>query len=462
VSLWAIEVNDAGLQLVGPAGIRALEPGYALIHEEGVLTGRAARAQCRLRPRQTFTDFWRDLAVEALPDAAARGRSSAELASLQLGELWNLAAGDPGSTRAIFVVPGEFDRARLGVLLGAARAARIPVAGLVDSAVAAAQHRYPGWQLLHADIGLHHLRLTHLSQAEGVRRSRFELLPEAGLLPLRERWLRAIAERFIAETRYDPLHDGASEQQLHDQLDLWLNELRKVEGLELSLETASGTQATELPRRELLAASDAIYQSAVRWIGTRRAPGVPMVLQVSHRLAELPGVLEAFGRLEDTVLLTCPETAPAAGALARSDAICRRDGPALVVVLPVHEPPVSLERPASSRRASAAQSAASHVLYRGVAHAIASDGFRIGTGETAPGTGIRLAAPEPLAGISRRHCTLFYRDGELVLQDQSRYGTFVNEVRVAGELALRPGDVIRVGTPGVELQVIALVGSRAP
>jgi hypothetical protein len=364
---------------------------------------------------------------------------------------------DPAAQRVLLVVPGEFDRARLGVLLGAAQAAGLPVAGIVDSAVAASDRVYPGWQLLHLDIGLHHLRLTHVGQSDGVRRSRFEILPDAGLLALRERWLRAISERFIAETRFDPLHNAASEQQLHNRLDFWLFELRKADMLEVTVETPSGMHSVELPRRELLAATDPIYQSLVRWIGTRRAPGAPVVLQVRDRLAELPGVLAALERLEDTAIVRSSETAPGAGALAREDAIYRpQAAPVLVVQLPCHGPPVILPPPAR-RTSQPSGPRATHVVHRGLAHSVGKAGFAIGTAEVPAESGLRIAAPEPLAGISRNHCALFLRDGELVLQDQSRYGTFVNEARIAGEIALRPGDVIRLGTPGVELHVIGVV-----
>ena len=44
----------------------------------------------------------------------------------------------------------------------------------------------------------------------------------------------------------------------------------------------------------------------------------------------------------------------------------------------------------------------------------------------------------------------------LKLMDLSRFGTFVNEKRISGEVALQPADVIRIGSPGEELQVIAL------
>ena len=48
------------------------------------------------------------------------------------------------------------------------------------------------------------------------------------------------------------------------------------------------------------------------------------------------------------------------------------------------------------------------------------------------------------------------RDGELKLIDLSRYGTFVNEKKVAGETTLQRADVIRVGSPGAELQVVSM------
>ena len=40
--------------------------------------------------------------------------------------------------------------------------------------------------------------------------------------------------------------------------------------------------------------------------------------------------------------------------------------------------------------------------------------------------------------------------------DLSRFSTFVNEKRVSGEIELHPADIIRIGSPGEELQIIAL------
>ena len=43
-----------------------------------------------------------------------------------------------------------------------------------------------------------------------------------------------------------------------------------------------------------------------------------------------------------------------------------------------------------------------------------------------------------------------------MLTDLSQYGTYINEKRVSGDQIVLPADVIRIGSPGEELQVIAL------
>ena len=84
-------------------------------------------------------------------------------------------------------------------------------------------------------------------------------------------------------------------------------------------------------------------------------------------------------------------------------------------------------------------------------------GLVIGTEEVDNAPHITL--PRAAAGVSRRHCSL-RREGErTVLIDHSRFGTWVNGARVRERAAVRPGDRVRVGTPGVEFTLISAAAS---
>ena len=70
------------------------------------------------------------------------------------------------------------------------------------------------------------------------------------------------------------------------------------------------------------------------------------------------------------------------------------------------------------------------------------------------GEGRRVAVAG--AGISRLHCTLLRDGARALVRDHSRYGSFVNGERVAGEMELGAGDRLRVGTPGVVLELVTV------
>ena len=121
----------------------------------------------------------------------------------------------------------------------------------------------------------------------------------------------------------------------------------------------------------------------------------------------------------------------------------------------VHVAPVAAARQDASR--APREAPPTHVVYRGVAHAV---GRGLVIGREAEGGRRTLAVDDGANGISRAHCELAVRDGELRLKDLSRHGTFVNEKKIAGETTLKRADVIRVGSPGAELEVVAVEGSE--
>jgi pSer/pThr/pTyr-binding forkhead associated (FHA) protein len=62
---------------------------------------------------------------------------------------------------------------------------------------------------------------------------------------------------------------------------------------------------------------------------------------------------------------------------------------------------------------------------------------------------------QDMPGVSRRHCAVQMENGQCVVRDFSRYGTFLNGHKMDGSAVLQTGDLIRLGTPGYELRLIA-------
>jgi pSer/pThr/pTyr-binding forkhead associated (FHA) protein len=59
------------------------------------------------------------------------------------------------------------------------------------------------------------------------------------------------------------------------------------------------------------------------------------------------------------------------------------------------------------------------------------------------------------AGVSRVHCSLLRTPQGVTVIDHSRYGTWLNDEAVIGRAPLRAGDRLRLGRPGVTLELIA-------
>ncbi len=99
--------------------------------------------------------------------------------------------------------------------------------------------------------------------------------------------------------------------------------------------------------------------------------------------------------------------------------------------------------------------APTHLVYLGRAYALTAEPLVVGRGAQ----GARaVAVAGASAGVSRAHCTLVRSGGDAVLEDHSSYGTFLNGERVQRRARLSAGDRIRVGTPGVELELVRIEG----
>ena len=175
------------------------------------------------------------------------------------------------------------------------------------------------------------------------------------------------------------------------------------------------------------------------------------------RLAALPGLMSELARLDDAHVERLAPGHAARAALAALGAARSADGQVrLLKRLQWREPALDIPGAAPQATTSMARSSTApptHVVYRGVAYAV---GRGLVIGREADADRRTLSIEDGGNGVSRAHCELSLRDGELWIKDLSRHGTFVNERKIAGETTLQRADVIRVGSPGAELEVVSL------
>jgi hypothetical protein len=346
VAALALEVNDAGLIGLreGASFPMPESPGMAVLDGERLLVGAEAAAQARLKPRLVHDTFWDplDMAPAGRPFPAALRR--ADLAHAQLTALRE-AAGR-GVDEVYLAVPGFWSVDALSLLLSVARAAGLPVVGLVDAAVAAASLGHEGKTLLHLDLTRHRASVTALAQEAEVTRTGVVEAAGRGWAAFEEAWTDAVAAQFVRETRFDPRHTATSEQSLHDALAGWLSELCLRQALPVALTAGGRRHAIELTRASLVAAAGSLYRGLVEQVSALRPAGEPAVVLLTHRTARLPGLGDRLREVPGLAVVELHSSAAASGALQHRDRL-RHAGDALPFVtrLPVGVGPSARQAP---------------------------------------------------------------------------------------------------------------------
>jgi hypothetical protein len=456
-----VEVGDAGLMALGDwGGVFGPIPAIALVEPEGVSYGEAALAQCRRKPRQVASDFWARLDEEPMPPPFPPGLRPVDLVYGQLEALWNETGAR--ASEVVLAVGGGCDERQLGRLIGIAQALEMPVVALVDAAVAAASLGFAGEQLLHVELGQRRAVVTEIRQGASLVRERVARIERWGRDEVADAQMRGAAAAFVTQARFDPLHDASSEQALFDRLPRWLAELERHGSLLAELPAADGRPvAVELTREQAVAWSARFAEELQQQVSVLKHAGQPTCVLISSHAARLPGLVARLGAVRGVELALLPEQAAAAGALRAREAL-RGPGASLrfATRLPRPEAPEHAASDAAlmllppPRPAPAADSRTpTHLLWDSVAHAISAEPLVVGT---APPEGARrLRLEGETAGVSRVHCRFFESAGRALVEDLSTWGTFVNGERVAGRAVLAAGDRVRVGSPGVELVLIA-------
>jgi hypothetical protein len=363
-----IEINDSGLCCGNDRGELIVCPGYALLTEQGITTGKAAFERAYLEPQQSFSQYWRQLNLSPLPVPNRYARHHADLAYAQLLELHRESGSPP---KIVFATPGSFDREQLSILLGLAKASPFEALGLIDSAVAAASQSGISGQLLHLDIQLHQCVLTRLNADSHVERTGVEVIAGIGLKSFYDTWAQHIADMFIRQYRYDPLHTAAGEQQLYDLLPNWLDQIAETSELAIALDSPQGSYRLNLNRSDLLASSRTRLDQLQKKVRNIRREGETII--ASHRTLLLQGFSEQLGAIN-----TLPNDAAIQGCLNNLEAIIGNDETIhFITRLPSNSTQPQIPTSATTYAPEPIITASpTHLLYRHKAHDI-GDGLYI-------------------------------------------------------------------------------------
>lgn len=445
MGLLAAHLNDAGILVVDDEKILYREPGFALLEDDHLITGAEAYASASLKPRRIQNRYWSQLRTEPLADRRFHHLSPADLVSHQLEQMWRQvsAFGD----RLAIAVPPTMSNENLGLLLGIAMELKIPIVAMVDAAVAATRRQYEHAVVVHIDLSLHAGMLTRLMQDDQVHVDRTAVIEDCGLLSLYDNWLKVIAEAFVQQSRFDPLHTAATEQMLQDSIPGWLVQASTLATVPMEIEYRGISHRVEIESLALVAAAAPVYQSIVSHLRTLyRAEDLP-AMQLSDRAALMPGLAETLkARVGGEVFLLEPG-ATARGLIKRCREEKRSGGVTLTRHLPWDQAAVVV-KPGRAEHGGRP----THLLYGHKAISVCGAALVLGSQEPDGERWLNFA--QDMRGVSRRHCVISAENGQCIVTDHSRYGTFLNGHRIDGSAVLQIGDLIRIGTPGFELRLI--------
>ncbi|MGD9597168.1 MAG: FHA domain-containing protein [Steroidobacteraceae bacterium] len=464
-----LSLDDRALALAVDGRVLSVAPSIVRREGENVI-GVPAAGLLRSRPAEVSARHWSDIAGERATSAAARSLAAAEVrARLRAAGAGADGAGADGEgadgegagySGAWIAASAVYTPRALSEILAVMEAASLPVRGFVDAAVATVAPLGLAKPAIVLEMGLSHVAATAVECGPVVRRRRSLVSGGGGLLDIYQSWLDVVSAAMVLRTRFDPLHDAAVEQRLFDDLPALAAQAAELGAATVALEGPTGERhEVAIARDQLAAAAAPRYRELERCLHELRRAGAPVAVVVPAALLGLAGLRERLETLSDCELIAVPEgwaaavasqlpVDEAAGAHVR---LLRRL--AATATLPGGEAP-RRERLGAGRREGLDPT---HVLYAGRALPLTPRGLTVGR----EGNGADITVSAGAAGVSRRHCTLLRGADGVVLVDHSRYGTWVNDERVAGRTLLAAGDQVRLGEPRIELALISVGGGHA-
>jgi len=450
---FAIQLDDRAVAFARDGRVLSSAPSAVWDGSTGEPAGSNAWNAVRRHPTATSTRHLGAL----LGQRSASDRTIA-LVAAELVRRLAVQPPAPGE-RVWMATPARASEHGLSAMLAIARSLSLPVDGFIDAAVATVAALGLERSAIVLEIGMYDTAATYVDR-EGaqVRRRRTAITQRGGLIAFYQGWLELVSTTMVKRTRFDPLHDAATEQNMFDSLATWAKDAAVSGAVNAVLNKGAERFEVTLTRDQFAQAGQRLHREIMRLLHELRPAGAPLALVVPSVIADLPGFAAELAQFGDCELIFVPDGF-AAAVTSRLDLpeSTAADPVRLLRRLPVLAAEEKFDVGDIKHHFLGSQAgrkaAPSHLLFDGKVYALTVEPLVIGRSPVGPRT---IPLSEGLAGVSRRHCTLVAEGSEVILLDHSNFGTYVNGERVAERVRLLAGDRIRVGDPGVEFSLIAV------
>jgi hypothetical protein len=426
-----IEINDSGVDVSIDGARVACSPGYAVLDGSELLIGEAAQTHARLLPRWTNTRFWQQLDTSPLATPSSHIRHHADLVLQHLEVIWQSLPVP--ADEAVLAIPGDYSTDQLSLLLGIIKEARIPVVGLVDTALVAAVGQ-PHQQCLYLDIHLHRITLSHLTIDGNIRRSSTRTVIETGLFTLWDRWANIIASQLIQTSRYDPMHKADSEQLLFDRIPGWIAQRDSLPDQAFRLEHDGVHHGISVSDNLLLNACSNVYPAVIQAVRAL-TKGSGARLLVSHRFNGFPGLTDSLALLRDISVERLAADVVSRGMSRHLDRL-RSDQNQVAYITSL-----SMDNANDADDATTAASlvaAPTANIQRSVSHVLlGSHAWPIGTVLNLTG----VNGEQLIEDRQHPKCTIYPR-GQQTFVEAGAEGVMLNQQQIHGQVRVSPGDTI--------------------
>ncbi|MDG1233378.1 MAG: hypothetical protein P8P91_14040, partial [Pseudomonadales bacterium] len=331
---------------------------------------------------------------------------------------------------------GYYLNSDLGLLLGMAQECGMPVKGIVDQSVIAASNLPLRSNVIHLDIHLHSFTLTQISNRGILARKSVKTILETGLSTLLDRWANIIASQFIQTTRFDPMHNADTEQQLFNLLPGWIRNLPDSNTHSFSVKAAGTEHSVAISQESLLKACTPLYPQIVQAIRSEIVADEPASLLLSHRLQGFPGLKESLKLVANLEIIDLPEEKANDSAVTHTTSIIDNGGTVSHVVQ------LGSGEVAPPKKQETNTSGATHVLWRHQAFAI---------GKALPIDADLSAGPRYSHNPA---FTLYARNDQIMIECGATDTIKINGTAVDPDSPLKPGDKIELA--GDQLTLISV------